>query len=229
MLTPDLAHAASKQAHSPQKANAVGSQNDCDAEETDDLVIVTDFGWDVDCFHGVGTMSVRLYDVYSLQTGLYITTFTWKDYNGDYHTTTKPEETFLAAGDAASNAFGGYGSMEEITSIEISPYTTNHQISCDDQGMGVRFATNALNSNNYYVDCFSTEGTFPVGLYGVYTLYTGDFDVTFYWRDYDGGQHVSIKSPHSMLAAGNAAENGFAGSYSMALVTKITLSLPSSL
>lgn len=56
------------------KEKFMGSQNDCDAEETDDLVIVTDFGWDVACFHRVGTMSVGLYDVYYLQTDLYITT-----------------------------------------------------------------------------------------------------------------------------------------------------------
>lgn len=223
-LMPGAAHAASKQTHSPQQANAVGVQNNCDAEETDDLVVVTDFGWDVDCFHGTGVMSVALYDVFSIQTGVYITTFTWKDYDNDYHATTKEEETFLAAGNASANAFGGYGSIAEITSITIADYISQHPTDCTSRGMGVYFATHIGNAP-YYVLCRSGEETYSVVLDGVYTLYTGDYNVLITWYDYNGVRHISSNPPKTLLAAGNAAEDGFGGSYTMALVTGITLSL----
>src|SRR6266568_5694724 len=105
LLTPGVAHAAAK------KANAIGIQNDCSAMETDDLVIATDYGWDVDCFSGDGKVSVGLYDVTSLQTGEYTVTIAWKDYDGGSHTTTKAPEHFLAAGNAGTNAFAGYDAM----------------------------------------------------------------------------------------------------------------------
>lgn len=73
-----------------------------------------------DCFSSLGTHSVALDGVYAIETGVYYLTFTWKDSNGASHTSSKPPRTFIAAGSASTNGFGGSDSIAEITSITIS-------------------------------------------------------------------------------------------------------------
>lgn len=103
-LLPGIAHASASQTDAPQD---VGNQSNCSATEVNDVVIATNYGWSVDCFQGSGTEAVGLYNVTSLDTGAYLLTFTWKDYNGGSHTTAESNPwTFLSAGDAAANGFG---------------------------------------------------------------------------------------------------------------------------
>jgi hypothetical protein len=76
-------------------------------------VIVTDGGWNVDCFSGSGSESVDLSNVTALYTNQYALTFTWIDYHGGTHTSDKDAATFLSAGNASSSGFAGSGSIAE--------------------------------------------------------------------------------------------------------------------
>lgn len=225
MLLPGTAYASALQSHSPQKA-LIGNQNDCTATEVYDVVIATDYGWDIDCFQGEGTEPVSLYNVSALETGSYYLTFTWLDYNRGSHTTSEGSQwKFLSAGNAAANGFGGYSNIYEITSITMYAAEYAGLFSCPQSaGLAVWMATNVPGDSTYYADCFSAKGTHSVGLYGVYAIETGFYYLTFTWKDYNGASHTSTKPPGTFLAAGNAAANGFGGSNRIAEITSITLS-----
>jgi 5-hydroxyisourate hydrolase-like protein (transthyretin family) len=219
LLAPGVANAAAK------KANAVGNQNNCSAAVTDHVVVATDYGWDVDCFSGSGTESVGLYHVTALETGSYRLTFTWKDYDGNTHTSTYKPWVLLAAGNAGSSGFAGYSSIAKITSITLYPLTALEPYSCNTgYGVAIYIATHESGAAEYYVDCFSATGTHSVGLYGVYALETGAYTLKFTWKDYNGGTHTSTKASSTFLAAGNAGPDGFMGYESMAKITSITIS-----
>lgn len=195
--------------------------NDCSQPETaNSVTIATDGGWDVDCFWPSvsGTTAfafVNLYNVTSLQTGPYDLYFTWTDCNGGTHESDKGAYTFLAAGNAASDAFGGCDSIADITFLEITSPTS----SADCGGLTV--ATQVA-GHPPYVDCLTyvlgDSSIHTVNLYGVYAIWTGEDEgifgptgVTYTWTDCHNISHTSTKSLSTFIAAGDAASNGFGG------------------
>lgn len=223
LLSPGAPH-ASAQTHKAARANSVSNTNNCSATGTGDVVIVTDGGWNVDCFSGSGWDPVGLYNVTALDTGNYDLTFTWKDYGNAYHTSTKYARAFLSAGNASASYFAGYGSINEITSITLTydPGGIGFLSGCTvDPRLDVWMATN-VPGQAYFADCFDRSLN-PIQLYGVYAIETGDYTLTFGWTDYNNGTHISTIAPFTLLAAGNAGSNGFANASSIAAITWITL------
>ncbi len=225
VLAPGAVHAASTQAHRARIANSISGTNDCSAHNTSDVVIVTDGGWDVDCFSGSGSASIGLYDVTALETGDYQLTFTWQDYGGGSYTSNDVQGSFLSSANAD---FAGYGSIAKITSIQLQYGSYVGVTTCptqDNSSSGddtVRMAMHVPGSF-YYTDCFDIYSNSSVKLYGVYAIETGDYTLSFNWQDYNGATHSSAIEPYTLLAAGNASSGGFAGASSIALITSIRL------
>ena len=230
-LTSGVAFAATTQIHQPASAQDITNVNNCKADATwPPVVIVTDGGWNVDCFSGSGSEPVGLSDVTALETNAYSISFTWTDYQGGIHASNKGAYVFLAAGNASSSNFGGYGSIAKITSLTIEPVSSFPIVTCLPGDVNsVWMATNAPPSNVYYIDCFNNNATgvsphaYKVNLYGVYAIETNAYALTFTWTDYYGGNHTSVLPPGTLLAAGDASPIGFAKQSQIAHITSITL------
>jgi hypothetical protein len=227
-LVPGRAFAATKQAQQQTRANTVNSQNDCETVTSrfynQDVVIVTDYGRDVDCFWGNGFETVGLDDVTSLETGYYDLTFVWLDYHGNSHTTTKSQGTFLSAGNASAGYFAGFGSIAKITAINVTLNTTPLEgyTSCTPPSGAVWIATHANGAETWYTLCFHAGETIPVHLYGVYAIETGGWNLIYYWQDYNNNTGQSSLGYWSLLAPGSAtSSHGFGPDLSIAAITEL--------
>jgi hypothetical protein len=232
LASPKTAFAASTHPHHLTRAqDGITNINNCPAAGTYGVVIVTNGGWSVDCFDGVGSESVGLYNVTALETNFDDLAFTWLDSNGHFHTTDDPPGTFLSAG-MVPGKVAESGSISEITSITLTvaeSYTGGGPYCSPSYDDSAWIATNTSSASPYYALCYITLGTYSVRLYGVYAIETGDFTVSFTWLDYHNQLHTSSLGygvPGTLLAAGNAGggSGGFAGSDRIAVITSITLS-----
>ncbi len=230
LITPSTASAKPTHPHQAARAaDTVYAQNDCPTVTSqyyqDTVVIVTDYGRDVDCFWGGGTKSVGLSAVTALETHNYNLTFTWKGFDGSTHTSYKSNHTFLSAGNASPNYFAGYGAIQVITSITLTLASpTSSDSSCSSPSGAVWVATHANGSTTYYALCFTAPGTHSVRLYGVYAIETGSWNVSYNWEDYNGNTGTGSAGFRSMIAPGSAvASHGFGAGTSINVITSIAL------
>lgn len=228
-LTPTIASAESTHPHQTALANSVSAQNDCPTVTSqvyqDTVVIVTDYGRDVDCFWNAGTKNVGLDAVTAIETHAYDLTFTWIGIDGSTHTSFKSSYSFLSAGNASPNYFAGAGQISEITSISLSydPLTPSGS-SCSSPSGAVWIATHANGATNYYALCFTSPGTHSVLLYGVYAIETGSWNIGYAWIDHYGKTGSGSAGFRSMIAPGSAVpEQGFADVPAIEVITSITL------
>lgn len=220
-LNASPAFARSSKSSSATRALSLGGQNDCSGSiSSGDVVIVTDYGWDIDCFWNNASANVGLYDITAFHTGNYNVQITWLDWKNVSHTS--PEigpGVFITASNYSSNLFAGYGSMQKITHISMGLGVWKAGSDCSINGQGMKVATN-VSGKPWYNDCIDSTGSY--GLYGAYAFFTGKWNVTYTYVNYDGETFTRTASAFTVVAAGNTSGWG-QGYQDIEKITHITL------
>lgn len=215
------AFASSQKSSAAAASPAISGQNDCNGSiSSGDVVMVTDNGWDVDCFWNSGAANVGLYDVTAFHTGNYNVQITWLDWNNVSHTS--PEigpGVFMTASNYSSNLFAGYGTIQKITHISMGLGIWRAGSDCSINGQGLKIATN-VSGEPWYNVCIDSTGSY--GLYEVYAFFTGKWNVTYTYINYNGETLTQTASAFTVVAAGNTT-GWVLGYQDIAKITHITL------